>query len=181
MSSAVAAQRAKRERLWALSAGVLLGLGCATGTPPPVRTVEKAPPPARLAWLPADPLAGAALAKAVNERLGLVAIPGAAAGVKAAVSMEVAQLAIECTEPTPTCYTAVGQSLGADEMLWAELSPGSSATQEIRVALLLYDVRAGVAPRRLERTFDGAEAARAGVAALVDSFKSGNQAGSQPR
>ena len=173
MSSDGAAQHARPERLWALGAALALGLGCAGRIPPPARPAAKAAPPARLAWLPAEPLAGAELAKAVNERLGKVTIPGASAGVKAAVSMEVAQLAIECTEPTPTCYTAVGRSLGADEMLWAELDTGRGPSHPIRVALVLFDVRAGAAPKRVARTFEGVAAARDGVAALADGFNGG--------
>jgi hypothetical protein len=173
MSSAGAAQSAKRERLGVLSAVLLLALGCA-GRSPSVRNAPKAVPPARLAWLPAESIAGRELAQAVNERLGRVSLPGAAAGVKAAVSMEVAQLAIECTEPTPSCYTAVGRSLGADEILWAELGVPGDSSHEVRVALLLYDVRGGAAPKRVERTFDGVEAARAGVSALVDRLKTRN-------
>ena len=156
-----------------LSAVLWLALGCASRTPP-ARTAERAAPPARLTWLPAESTAGRELAKAVDERLGQVSLPGSAAGVKAAVSMEVAQLAIECTAPTPSCYTAVGRSLGADEMLWAELGAGDGSSHEVRVALLLYDVRAGAAPRRVERTFDSVEAARAGVSALVDRLKTGS-------
>jgi hypothetical protein len=172
MSSLGVAQRAKEVGLWAVAGALLLGLGCASSSPPPpVRTVQKAPPPAHLAWLPTESVAGPELAKVVNERLGQVSLPGADAGVKAAVSMEVAQLAIECTEPTPICYAAVGRSLGADEMLWAELSSGADAARSVRVALLLFDVRAGGAPRRVEGTFDGVAAARAGVAALADGLK----------
>jgi hypothetical protein len=169
-----AAQRAKQGQLWMLSGALLLGLGCASQPAPPAAHAQKPAPPARLAWLPADPLAGPELAQAVNDRLGQITLPGTSAGVKAAVSMEVAQLAIECTEPTPTCYTAVGRSLGADEMLWAELSPDSGHQTAVRVALLLFDVRGGAAPRRVERTFAGVDAARAGVAALVDTFKTGS-------
>lgn len=173
MSSAGAAQRTNREELCALAAVVLLALGCA-GRAPPVRTAQKASPAARLTWLPAESTDGRELAKAVNERLGQVSLPGSAAGVKAAVSMEVAQLAIECTEPTPSCYSAVGRSLGADEILWAELGAAGGPSHEVRVALLLYDLRAGAAPKRVERTFDSVEAARAGVSALVDRLKTGN-------
>ena len=152
----------------------MLALGCASQSPPPARTASKAAPSARLTWLPAESTAGRELAKAVNENLGQVSLPGSGASVKSAVSMEVAQLAIECTEPTPTCYTAVGRSLGADEMLWAELGAGGGPARDVRVALLLYDVRAGAAPRRVEQKFDSVEAARAGVAALVDRLKAGN-------
>jgi len=171
MSSAGAAQRAKRGPLRVLSGALLLALGCANRPPPPARTASKVAPPARLTWLPAESVAGRELAKAVNENLGQVALPGAGAGVKSAVSMEVAQLAIECTEPTPTCYTAVGRSLGADEMLWAELGAGGGPSRDIRVALLLYDVRDGAAPRRVEQSFASVEAVRAGVSALVDRLK----------
>jgi hypothetical protein len=175
MSTAGAAQRAKRESLCVLSGALLLALGCAARSPPPARTVTKAAPPARLTWLPAESTAGRDLAKAVNENLGQVSLPGAGASVKSAVSMEVAQLAIECTEPTPTCYTAVGRSLGADKMLWAELGAGGSPSHDVRVALLLYDVRAGDAPRRVEQKFENVAAARVGVSALVDKLKTGSE------
>lgn len=158
-----------------LSGALLLALGCASRSPPPVRTAQSAAPPARLTWLPAESVAGRELAKAVNDDLGHVSFPGTAASVKAAVSMEVAQLALECTAPTPSCYTAVGRSLGTDEMLWAELDPGRDSPHDIRVALLLYDVRAGAAPKRVERTFDSIAAARAGVSALVDELKTGSR------
>lgn len=175
MSSAGAAQRTKRERLCLLAGALSLVLGCA-GRSPAVQNARKTGPPARLAWLPAESTSGRELAKAVNERLGRVSLPGAAAAVKAAVSMEVAQLAIECTAPTPSCYTAVGRSLGADEMVWAELGTGGDSSHEIRVALLLYDVRAGSTPKRVEQTFDSVAAARAGVAALADKLKTGSGA-----
>jgi hypothetical protein len=174
MSTAGAAQRAKRGALYALSGALWLALGCASRSPPPARTAVSAKPPARFTWLPADAIAGRDLAKAVNENLGQVSLPGAAASVKSAVSMEVAQLAIECTEPTPTCYTAVGRSLGADEMVWAELGAGGSSSRDIRVALLFYDVRAGADPKRVEQKFESLEAARAGVSALVDRLKTGS-------
>jgi hypothetical protein len=176
MSVTRAAQRANRERLWAFAGVLVGGLACASSAPPPVHTVQKAAPPAaHLAWLPAESVAGKKLADAINAGLGQVSLPGAAAGVKAAVSMEVAQLAIECTDPTPTCYTAVGRSIGADEMLWVELGAGGRSSSEVRVALLLYDVRAGTPPRRVERTFAGVDAAGAGVAALADTLKAGPQ------
>jgi hypothetical protein len=175
MSSAGAAQRAKRGPLGVLSGALLLAVGCASRPPPPARAAGHVAPPARLTWLPAESTAGREVSRAVNENLGQVALPGAGAGVKSAVSMEVAQLAIECTEPTPTCYTAVGRSLGADEMLWAELGAGAGSSRDIRVALLLYDVRAGAAPRRVEQSFETVEAVRAGVAALVDRLKTGSR------
>ena len=80
-----------------------------------------------------------------------------------AESMEVAQLAIECIQPTPACYTAVARSLNADRLLWAEMAP---AEEKIRVTVVLFDAHANTAARRVG-TFDGVQAARVGVADLV--------------
>ena len=159
-------------------AAALICLGaCASKPPPPAaspRAAAPAPEPKRLAWLPVETLEMPDVARTVNDHLGRVKISGATDGRKAAVSMEVAQLAIECTEPTPACYGAVGNSLGADQLLWAELHPGPARAPTIRIALALFDVRAGTAPKRVEKTFDGVQAARAGVADLVDhAFEGG--------
>ena len=91
----------------------------------------------------------------------------AAESVKAAVSMEVAQLAIECIQPSADCYGAVAKSLKADRLLWAEVDPVSSSEEKIRITVVMFDVRAGTASRRVG-TFDGVPAARAGVGDLVD-------------
>jgi len=74
----------------------------------------------------------------------------------------VAQLAIECIEPTPACYRAVGHSLGADRLMWAEIDPGD----KIRVTVMFFDVSAGTTSKKVG-TFDGVQAARAGIAELV--------------
>jgi len=144
---------------------------CASRHPPAPATPQATtapPPPKRLAWLPVDVLDAPDVARTMNEHLARLKIPGAADGVKAAVSLEMAQLAIECTDPTPACYRAVGRSLGADQMLWGELRRGPTSKRSIRIALALFDVRAGTPPRRVEKTFDDPRAARAGVGALVD-------------
>lgn len=151
-----------------------LSVGACASRHKPVAATPKptAPPPAppkKLAWLPVDALEAPDVAKAMNEHLGRLKIAGASEGVKAAVSIEVAQLAIECTDPTPECYRAVGRSLGADQMLWGELRRGPTPKKSIRIALALFDVRAGTPPRRVEKTFEGTEEARAGVGELVSS------------
>jgi hypothetical protein len=141
---------------------------CATPKPPPAKPRAAAPaPPKRLAWLPVDPLDAPDVAPTINEHLSRLKIAGTGETVRGAVSLEVAQLAIECTDATPTCYTAVGRSLGVDQLLWAELRRSGTPKPSIRVALALFDVRAGAPPKRIERTFDGTEEARAGVAELV--------------
>jgi hypothetical protein len=145
---------------------LLLCVGaCASKPPPPVETARKPPPPARrLAWMPLDAFEGP-VAVAINDQMGQAKPPGTSTSVKAAVSMEVAQLAIECIKPTPECYVAVGRSLNADRLMWAELEP-SSADDKIVVTIVMFDVEAGKSSRRAG-TFADAQAARAGVADLV--------------
>jgi len=147
-----------------LLAGV--GLACASDPPPaPVTVAKPATPsqPARLAWMPLDSFDVPVVARAVNDEMSRVKLAGASAGTKAAVSMEVAQLAIECIEPTPACYRAVGHSLGADRLMWAEIDPGDD---KIRVSVMFFDVSSGETSRKVG-TFEGVQAARAGVAQLV--------------
>jgi hypothetical protein len=146
---------------------VLLAGACASNPPPPPETTRKPPPPQKLAWMPLDGLDAPAVAKAVNDRMGALKPAGTSASVKAAVSMEVAQLAIECIEPTPACYGAVGRSLGADRLMWAEVEPASEDAK-IRLTVVVFDVLAGTVPRRIGETFADIEAARAGAAGLVD-------------
>jgi hypothetical protein len=167
-------ERCTRPRA-ARMAGVILLLclgACASKKPPPARVAKPPPrPDQKLAWMPLELLDAPAVAPAINERLSRAKLPGMTAGVKAAVSMEVAQLAIECIQPTPTCYRAVGHSLGADRLLWAEIDP-SAPEDKIRITVVLFDVEAGTATRKVG-TFDGVPAARAGVAELVDHAADG--------
>lgn len=127
---------------------------------PPVRML---PPPSRLAWMPLDG-SDTAVARALNEELSRAKPAGTVSSTKAAVSMEVAQLAIECIQPTPECYGAVARSLNADRLMWAQVAP---ADQKIRITVLLFDAGAGTTAKK-SRTFDGAQAVRAGVASLVE-------------
>jgi hypothetical protein len=129
-------------------------------------------PPVRVAWLPLEPLVAPDVAKTVNDRLGRLAVPGTTRSYRAPVSMEVAQLAIECIEPTAACYAAVGRSVGADRILWAEMGtvppPDDYSPASLRVAVVLFDVRGSAIVKRVEQTYPGIDAVRAGVAALVD-------------
>ncbi|HMF42529.1 MAG TPA: hypothetical protein VKQ32_17780 [Polyangia bacterium] len=144
---------------------------CASKKPPAVRAVKPLPQDQKLAWMPVDPLDAPSIAKAVNEQMSRVKVAGTKEHVKAAVSMEVAQLAIECIQPTTICYRAVGHSLGADQLMWAEVDPAAPA-DKIRITVVLFDVQSGNASRRVG-TYDGVPAARAGVAELVDHAASG--------
>ncbi|HVZ72380.1 MAG TPA: hypothetical protein VHJ20_08390 [Polyangia bacterium] len=150
-----------------------LGLAaCATSEPPPA-IVPLPPPPraapaaVRLAWLPVETRASASLARALNERLARVGVDGVSETFQAPVSMEMAQLAIECIEHTPACYTAVGHSLGADRLLWAELERGGHGVVTVRVSL--FDVGGGEIVKKAEKGYASAAAAKSGVGPLVDA------------
>jgi len=149
----------------AIALPVVLSVGaCASEPPPPVETARKPPPPPRrLAWMPLDAFEGP-VALAINDQMRQVRPPGTSSSVKAAVSMEVAQLAIECIKPTAECYAAVGRSLNADRLMWAELEP--SGDDKVVITIVMFDVEAGKSSRRAG-TFADAQAARSGVADLV--------------
>jgi hypothetical protein len=161
-------RRAWPTRVGRWSAALLLVcLGaCASNKSPPVKAVQKEePPPARLAWMPLEAFDLPTVARAVNDNMGRARPSGTSGSAKAAVSMEVAQLALECIQPTPACYTAVGRSLNADRLMWAELDP-SDSDDKIKITVVMFDVRAGTASRRAG-TYDGENAARVGAADLV--------------
>jgi len=88
--------------------------------------------------------------------------------------MEVAQLAIECIQPTAACYAAVGRSLNADRLMWAEVEPDAD-DDKLRLTVVLFDVQAGTAPKRVGGTFADLQAARAGAADLVDRAAEGGK------
>jgi hypothetical protein len=119
----------------------------------------------RLAWLPAEPFLSRDLAATINDRLAHVTVAGTTEIIRAPLSMEVAQLAIECIEASPRCYSPVGRSLGADRLVWAELRGSSSA---VRVTLVLFDVGAGAVVDKHVRTFPSVDEARASVTAMID-------------
>jgi hypothetical protein len=117
--------------------------------------------------MPLEASVSAEVASAVNEKLSGLAVAGVTEKVQAPVSMEMAQLAIECIERTPACYGKVGRSVGADRLLWAELVRAKKdASVTLRVSL--FDVGSGAVVQQGARTFANAKAARDGVAALVD-------------
>ena len=163
--------RAKGLRfLWPFLATV--AMACATAKPPQVVHAppprKAAPPPLRLAWMPLEARVAPEVASAVNERLAHVAVAGMTESFQAPVSMEMAQLAIECIERTPKCYGAVGRSVRADKLVWAELVRANRRDASVTVRLSLFDVAGGAIARQGARTFPNAKAAREGAAALVD-------------
>jgi hypothetical protein len=149
----------------------VLVAACATTKAP---TVARAPTPAkptttrRLAWMPLEARVAPEIASAINQRLARVTVPGVSETFQSPVSMEMAQLAIECIDRAPRCYAAVGRSVRADELAWSELAHGKGHDASVTVRVSLFDVASGAVVRQNSRTFPSAKAARDGVAAFID-------------
>jgi hypothetical protein len=168
----VSGRQVSRWAAWAL----LPALACASQPPPPPASpaasaaiaalAAPAPPPPRLAWLPVDPLMYPGLGEAVNHRLEAIRLPGVAAHDRSPLSMETAQLSLECSQPTPQCRTAVGRHLKANRLLWAEVLRGKRG-RGMTVTLLLFDVDKAEMAARSEAKFANQKAALAGLDALV--------------
>ena len=150
-----------------------LATACATAKPAPVVHApapppKAAPPPVRLAWLPLEASVSPEVASAVNQRLAGLAVGGVTETFQASVSMEMAQLAIECIERTPTCWARVGRSVGADRLAWAELARASKRDASVTLRVSLFAVGGATVVKQGAKTFPNAKAARDGAAALFD-------------
>jgi hypothetical protein len=155
-----------------LAAAALVG-ACATTKPAavaaPPAPLKAAPTALRLAWMPLEPRASPDVARVVNERFPRVVVEGVTETFQAPVSMEMAQLAIECIERTPKCYGAVGRSVGADRLLWAELVRVGRRDAGVTLRVSLFDVARGAVVKQEARTFPNAKAASESASALVDA------------
>jgi hypothetical protein len=156
---------------WSLATLATLATACATAKPPaivPPPPPAAAPAPMRLAWMPLERRAAPEVASVVNQRLARVIPDGVTESYQAPVSMEMAQLALECIEHTPKCYGAVGRSVGADKLLWAELVHGTRRDPGVTLRVSLYDVGSGATLQQAAGTFPSEKAAHDGAIALID-------------
>lgn len=117
-----------------------------------------------LAVLPAESDAFPNAAKAVTESLTKADVRGIDQRQVSKVSLEVVQLSIECVEPSAACYTAVGRSLAANRLLFAQIEP--SAKKKLKVTVTLFDVDTKN-PHTAEKVFSNEKAATDGIGALV--------------
>jgi hypothetical protein len=168
-------------RLKALAGTALLAAlsGCATKPAPPaakpepprVVVVPKPPPPVRLGVLVPDALLMPDVAAALSDRL--VGAWGAGDGdsappdiVTAPVSMEVAQLSLECVAPTNDCYATVGRFMRVDRLFWGQIGRGDGGSG-VKITVVLLDVGQGTPLGRAERSFAEPTAAIAGLDDMV--------------
>jgi hypothetical protein len=134
--------------------------------------------PVKLAVLPSDSLLFADIASALDRQLALAGLRGVASMVRAKVSMEVAQLTLECVSPTDECYAEVGRYLQVDRLLWGSITRDPRSTG-VRVTVVLLDVRRGAAVARAEETFAQNDAAIGGLRKLVDRATGALDGGAQ--
>lgn len=118
----------------------------------------------KLAVLPAESYKFPDAARAATESLAAAEVAGVDEREMSKVSLEVVQLSIECVEPTPTCYEAVGKQLAANRLLFAQIAP--EKRKKLTVTITLFDVDARE-PKTAQRTFANEKAASAGIADLV--------------
>lgn len=138
--------------------GVILGMAChATPKPTPK------PASVTLAVLPAESDKFPTAAQAITDLLTKATVAGVNHTQVSSVSLEVVQLSIECVEPSPACYEAVGKSLAANRLLFAQIA---GTKKKVSVTVTLFDVDAK-APKTARKTFGSEKEATAGVADLV--------------
>jgi hypothetical protein len=147
-----------------------LVLGCASSKPPPPVVAPpprvEATPPVRLVWFPVDARASSKeLVTATNDQLAHLSIKEVTQVAPAPVSLEMAQLTIECIDKTPGCFSKVGRSMNADRMVWADLERGGQGAVIVRVSL--FDVTKGEIMKNANRTFPSPKEASDGVAGVV--------------
>jgi hypothetical protein len=82
------------------------------------------------------------------------------------VSLEVVQLSIECVEPTPACYAAVGKELAVNQLLFAEIGRGPKAKQ-VQVKVTWFDVDARRSKRSVVKVFSNEATLESSIDGLV--------------
>ena len=144
-------------------------MACTHGAQPaaPVSPAKKI----KLAVLPAESDAFPKIAQATTESLGQAHVQGVDETEISKVSLEVVQLSIECVQTTPQCYEAVGKSLAADRLLFAQIAAVSK--RQLEVTVTLFDVDGGAAIATAQKLFASENEATIGIAALVGEATSG--------
>ncbi len=136
-------------------------------TPKPVAVVA---PKIKLAVLAVESDKFPKVAQAATDSLAKAQVKGMDQVEVSKVSLEVVQLSIECVEPTDACYEAVGKSLAANRLLFAQIGPGlikKGKKRDVRVIITLFDVDTRASQKTAEKVFPSEKDATAGVDALI--------------
>ena len=118
-----------------------------------------------MAVFPAESADFPKAAKATTDALTGAKITGVDETLVAKTSLGDAQLLIECNDPTPDCYQAVGKSLDADRLLFAVIS--TEPKKKVKVSVTLFDVAARRPWSHAEKVFATEAEAEGGLAGLV--------------
>lgn len=157
--------------------------GCAhSSAPAPAATAQPAATVQRpkLVAMPAESNVFPRAAKAATDSLRTAQVDGLGTAEVSKVSLEVVQLLLECVDPTEACYEAVGRSLTANGLLFAQIAPSgddarrragraakTGTPQPLKITVTLFDVDARAPRMKAERVFASEDDATAGVAELV--------------
>lgn len=156
----------------AIAAGLA---ACAKSRPPKAPVVDK--PKLRLAVLAVESDKFPKVAEAATASLAKAQVAGIDNIEVSKVSLEVVQLSIECVEPTPDCYGAVGKSLAANRLLFAQVAPGTlppvkpkrgvKPAKDVRITVTLFDVDTRLPTKTAEKVFPNETDATAGIDGLI--------------
>ena len=161
---------------------LLLGLliaGCAST--PPATKADRVPeePPQRhrlkLAVLPVESDHFPRLARGINGLLHDIQVPGVDDYFLSKVTLEVAQLAIECVDTTNDCWAAVGKSLTSDRLLLATILRGGKKKhdQTLNLSVTYFDVSTRQPLHVANKSFKTEEEALRGMKEVIDGALTG--------
>ena len=115
--------------------------------------------------IPAESDAFPRAAQAVSASLAVAKGSGIDQMPVSKVSLEVVQISIECVDPSAACYQAVGRSLTANGLLFAQIA--TLKRPQLRVTVTLFDVDARAPRMKVEKVFESEDEATAGIPELV--------------
>src|SRR5687767_11339584 len=147
-----------------VGAAIAMMAACTKPKPAKAPAAAVVKPTVKLAVLAVESDRFPKVAKAATDSLAKVRVSGVDEVEVSKVSLEVVQLSIECVEPTVACYEAVGKSLAANRLLFAQINAGKR--RDVKVTITLFDVDTG-APKTAQKLFPNERAATAGIDTLV--------------
>ncbi|HSS01406.1 MAG TPA: hypothetical protein VLM79_30310 [Kofleriaceae bacterium] len=125
----------------------------------------RAPKVVRLVALPAESEAFPSVARAATDSLSHAQVAGLGNAQVSKVSLEVVQISIECVDSSAACYQAVGRSLTANGLLFAQIA--ATKQRQLKVTVTLFDVDARASRTKAEKVFESEDEATAGIPELV--------------
>lgn len=159
-----------------IALGLLVSSGCATTSGPPQKKSERVPEegPTRhrlkLAVMPVESDNYPRLAKGINGVFHDIQVTGIDDYFLSRVTLEVAQLAIECVDVTNECWMAVGKSLTSDRLLLAQIQrPGKKKDRTVTLSVTYFDVSNGQPLHVANRSFKNEDEALRGMKDLIDN------------